>query len=379
MSYSIILLIIGSQNHPDNKTLKSIPIPSANLPTPTDFSNYCKQITNQNLIVVFIPDPNEQIFPLIRQAIEEKRSQFIGVFICTPLENLAIQDLVKVYDVSETLIPYKIISTISKFLGFESIKQFDAERLETGLALEKQSNDFFKKLGTNHKYEPCHILLIPFNATARDLHRAEQRLRNIYSDLAGSGSDFVVHTLDKYIPRDELNYYDPRRNIYLNKHYGGDACLSIMDLSMMIFFVVGNLDTLNPWSEQFLCSLKNTTRYNSGGYLNGITFVADRFVRDEYLQNLFPRFGTQFWAVQQATPKALDYVKNDIDFQADLLSIGNALEHHGQIANIKIEKRASDAYKSTTAFSSNDQLIQQAASGPADRYITDIDRAVNPQ
>ncbi|CAF0888398.1 unnamed protein product [Adineta ricciae] len=378
MSCSIILAVIGSQNL-DNQTLNSIPFPSTNLPTPADFSNYCTQILNGSLIVVFIPDSNEQILLSIRQAIEEKKRQFIGVFICIPLENPIIQDLVKVYNVSKTLIPYKIISTISEFLGFESIKQFDAARQENGFALEKQSNDFFRKLGTNHKSEPCHILLISLNATARGLHRAKQRLRNICSDLGGSEFNFVVHTLDEYIPRDELNYYDPHRNIYLNKYYGGDACLSIIDLSMMIFFVVGNLDTLNPWSEEFLCSFNNTTRYGRDGYLNGITFIADEFVRNEYLQDLFPRFGTQMWAVRQAIPKMLDDIKSDIHFQNDLLSIGHYLEHYGQIANIKIKKRASDAYKDTTAFSSNDQLIQQASSGPADRYITNIDRTINPQ
>ncbi|UJR37140.1 hypothetical protein I4U23_029850 [Adineta vaga] len=356
MAQNIELITLGSKKLA-NETSECIPVAHKNMLTVDQLHDYYRQIPDSNFFAVLVFDSSNSILMLILTGIERRKDQLIGIFICANSDDTLNYTTTNIYHISKTLIAYKINSTISRFLECECIKQFERYRLESGMALEEQRRHLMKHLGTNKQFKACHILLIPLNTTPKALHTAKQRLKNICYDLYGREYTFRIHTLYNYIPEDESNSENSNYEDYLKRYYGDDICCSIMDLSVMVFCLVGNLSTIdNQWSQKLIASHVDTDENRLAEYFGKLTFIIDQPVPNQYYQDLLPRFGAT-WQIPSTIPTLLNNLKDDIYFQTVLQSISGILENREMAANYKIKQRSLNISNHMVAFEIEPKVI----------------------
>ena len=164
--------------------------------------------------------------------------------------------------------------------------------------------------------------------------------------LYGNEYRFVIRTLSDYIPDDETDSDKSPYRSYLEKRYRGKICHTIMKLSFIRMYVVGNEPYIsNMWSRK-LVALELDINHNDGReYVDRCSFVISRPVLPQFTGNLVPIFG-RTWQMQQAVAKRLDDVRDDIYFQNVLQSIHGCLDNREMYVN-------SESYRQSL-FSSGD-------------------------
>jgi hypothetical protein len=201
------------------------------------------------------------------------------------------------------------------------------------------------------KLEVCHILLIPLNATARDVYYAVQRLKTICiyylfkkseslnvafilgHDLYGDEYQFVIRQLSDYIPEDENNPGKSSYTAYLEKRYRGKICDTIMKSSFIRMYVVGNEPYIsNKWSRKLVASELDINHEHNLKYVERCSFIINQRVDPKFTGNLVPIFGTT-WQMQTAVAKTLDTVRDDIFFQDILPRIHGCRENREMYIN----------------------------------------------
>jgi len=171
-------------------------------------------------------------------------------------------------------------------------------------------------------------------------------------DLYGDEYKFIIRTLSDYIPEDESDPDNRYNTAFLEKLYVGEICQTIMELSFICMFVVGNgPDIRNKWTQNLVGAALAIKQEYDLRYVGRCTFVIDRNVNDNVRQNLVPIFGST-WGIQHAIAKTLVDVGNDHPFQDELQSIYPCLANREIVVNEKLRKRSLAYSNDNTAFSS---------------------------
>ncbi len=215
--------------------------------------------------------------------------------------------------------------------------------------------------------------MIPLNATPKDLYNAQQRLKYICMyqtivliiaqkyiyecffilgyGLYGDEYTFIIHTLFDYIPEDENNPGEQSYTSYLEKRYKGDICRTIMKLSFIRMYLVGNESNIpNEWTQKLAAAELNINHDHVLKYVDRCSFIINQPVADRFTQNLFPVFG-RVWQMQNVVARTLDNVRDDIHFQDILPRIHGCLENREMSINSELHQQSSVNSEDITRFS----------------------------
>jgi hypothetical protein len=172
-------------------------------------------------------------------------------------------------------------------------------------------------------------------------------------ELFNKKCEFRIHTLFDYIPEDENNPDDQSYTGYLEKRYKGDICHTIMELSFMRIYVVGEETyILNKWSQKLVEIERDINQDHLMKYVDRCSFIMNQRLENQFAHDLAPIFGGGTWQIQRAFAKTLDEVDNDPDFRRSLRYIHPRLEDRETRVNLELYQRSSVDSKDMTRFSS---------------------------
>jgi hypothetical protein len=170
--------------------------------------------------------------------------------------------------------------------------------------------------------------------------------------LYGNEYKFIIHTLFDYIPEDEKNPGKQSYTAYLEKRYKGDICRTIMELSFIRMYLVGNEPhILNKWSQKLVSAELDINQNHSLKYVDRCSFITNPPVAYQFTQDLVPIFG-RAWQIQRAVAKPLNDVRDDIDFQDILPRIHGCLENREMAINAELHRQSLVNSEDITRFSS---------------------------
>jgi hypothetical protein len=177
-------------------------------------------------------------------------------------------------------------------------------------------------------------------------------------DLYGDEYEFVIRKLSDYIPEDENNPGKSSCTAYLEKRYRGKICHTIMELSFIRMYVVGNeLYISNKWSQKLVALELDINHDHTLKYVERCSFIINRPVHPQFTGNLVPIFG-RVWQMQVAVAKTLDTIRDDIEFQDILPRIHGCRENREMYINSKSYQQSLLNSGDMTRFS-NEVCIQK--------------------
>lgn len=111
-------------------------------------------------------------------------------------------------------------------------------------------------------------------------------------DLYGDEYECVLRKLSDYIPEDENNPGKLSDTAYLKKRYRGNIYHTIMKLSFIRMYVIGNEPYIsNKWSQKLVASELDINQDHTLKYVDRCSFVINQPVLPQFTQDLVPIFG----------------------------------------------------------------------------------------
>ncbi|CAF2079761.1 unnamed protein product [Rotaria magnacalcarata] len=284
----------------------------------------------------------------------------LTIFLCGNLTYDSQDNHGKIYPVQKEVIASKIKSAIIQFL-----RSTAAIRLSLGDIIGSQhriskAHSFERQNFTDDQAVPCHVLIIPLNASIDNLLDVQQRLLQQCNCLCPDYEPTVC-TIYDYLPQNENGEFDRNPDAAL-------LCNHVKLLSLIRVYLIGNeeyiQDSMCKYFFQYESHATNLVGYNAT-----YTLIENEPIGANIMNGLNRIINVELPATRVI--KQLREIADDPHFYGALESSNANLERRERLAirSVTPENRSSNYHRNTQAEAGPIQRIESASDEDIDTKI----------